>query len=108
VPAGYLSHPLVDFNGTTPQRELIGDQKWLALYPDGEQGWAEVRRTGYPVYVATEEPIGSQYPGFGTIKRIPYPISEESRNKENLQAALAAQPGIIEGMFGAGVWWDIN
>ena len=44
----YLSDPHVDFNGGTPQRELIGDQKWCALYPDGNQGWAEIRRTGFP------------------------------------------------------------
>ena len=43
----YLSEPLVDFNGGTDQRELIGDQKWIALYPDGNQGWAEIRRTGF-------------------------------------------------------------
>ena len=41
----YLSEPLVDFNGGTPQRELIGDQKWCALYPDGTPGMG--RNTPY-------------------------------------------------------------
>ena len=104
----YLSEPLVDFNGGTPQRELIGDQKWCALYPDGNQGWAEIRRTGFPTYVATTEPVESVYPGNGVIKRMPYPYAEAINNPDSFNAALAAQPGIIDEKFGAGVWWDIN
>ncbi len=104
----YLQEPLVDFNGGTDQRELIGDQKWCALYPDGNQGWAEVRRTGYPVYVATTEPIESLFPGKGTIVRKPYPYSEAISNPEGFNAAIAAQPGIVDEKFGAGVWWDVD
>lgn len=108
VPAGYFANPLVNFDGGKPKAELIGDQKWLALFPDGVQGWAEVRRTGYPVYVATTEPVGTLYPGLGVIKRYPYPFSEATDNPENLAAAKAAQPGIIEDKFGKGVWWDVE
>jgi hypothetical protein len=108
VPAGYFSDPINDFNGGTPQRELIGVQKWLALYPDGVQGWAEVRRTGYPVYVATTEPVGTFFPGEGVIKRYPYPNSEAINNSASLNAALAAQPGIVDTKFSKGVWWDVN
>lgn len=104
----YLAAPLVDFNGGTDQRELIGDQKWCALYPDGNQGWAEVRRTGYPTYVATTEPVESLYPGKGTIKRIPYPYSEAVLNPDSFNAAIIAQPGIVNEKFGVGVWWDVN
>jgi hypothetical protein len=108
LPNGYFSNPLNDFNGSTPQMELIGDQKWLALFPDGVQGWAEVRRTGYPVYVANTEPIGTVFPGLGVIKRYPYPNSEATDNPEGLKAALAAQPGIVQTKFGKGVWWDVK
>jgi hypothetical protein len=104
----YLSNPLVDFDGGTPQKQLIGDQKWCALYPDGTQGWAEVRRTGYPTYVDTTEPVGSLFPGLGVIKRMPYPYSEAINNTESLANAMAAQPGIVSEKFGAGVWWDVN
>jgi len=109
LPVGtYLSEPLVDFNGGVNQRELIGEQKWCALYPDATQGWAEVRRTGFPVYVATTEPVESIFPGKGTIKRKPYPYTEAISNPEGFEAALAAQPGIIDEKFGAGVWWDVD
>lgn len=104
----YLSDPLVDFNGGTDQRQLIGDQKWCALYPDANQGWAEVRRSGYPKYVATVEPQSSLYPGKGTIKRMPYPYSESVANPDAFNAAISAQPGIVNEKFGAGVWWDVN
>jgi len=104
----YLSEPNVDFDGGGDQRELIGDQKWCAMYPDGNQAWAEIRRTGYPTYVATTEPVESLYPGNGVIVRQPYPWSEGIHNGENLDAALAAQPGIVDEKFGAGVWWDID
>ncbi|MGL1204142.1 SusD/RagB family nutrient-binding outer membrane lipoprotein, partial [Vibrio parahaemolyticus] len=28
--------------------ERIITQKWLAMYPDGQEAWSEVRRTRYP------------------------------------------------------------
>jgi hypothetical protein len=104
----YLSEPLVAWDGGTPHAELIGDQKWIALYLDGIQAWADVRRTGYPTYVDVTEPVGAFYPGMGTIKRIPYPYSEQINNPESLAAALANQPGIVDEKFGKGVWWDVN
>ncbi len=107
-PGNYLSQPLVDFNGGVPQRQLIGEQKWAALFLDGLQGWSEVRRTGYPEYVADTEPMNTYYPGEGTIKRMAYPNNEFIDNEANIKAALAAQPGIISGKLGAGVWWDIR
>jgi len=104
----YLSEPNVAFSAAANQRELIGDQKWCAMYPDGNQGWAEIRRTGYPTYVATTEPVESLYPGRGVIVRQPYPHSEAINNGPSLDAAIANQPGIIDEKFGAGVWWDID
>ncbi|MCP4311536.1 MAG: SusD/RagB family nutrient-binding outer membrane lipoprotein [Bacteroidetes bacterium] len=104
----YLSEPNVDFNSGADQRELIGDQKWCAMFPDGYQAFAEIRRTGYPTYVATTEPVESLYPGNGVMSRLPYPYAEAIDNPDALAAALAAQPGIIDEKFGAGVWWDID
>ena len=108
APGSYLSDPLVNFNGGANQRQLIGDQKWCALYPDGNQGWAEVRRSGYPTYVATTEPVGTLFPGKGTILRRPYPYSEAVSNPVKFAAAIAAQPGIVNEKFGARLWWDVK
>ena len=36
-------------NATFEQKlERIITQKWIAMYPEGEEAWAEFRRTGYP------------------------------------------------------------
>src|SRR5690606_24007664 len=54
APADYYKSPAVS---NTPiqwagaeamQRKQIGTQKWLAIFPDGWEAWAEFRRTGYP------------------------------------------------------------
>lgn len=38
-----------DNNASTETKlERIITQKWIAIYPDGPEGWAEFRRTGYP------------------------------------------------------------
>src|SRR5690606_28865582 len=36
--------------GDTMERKLerIITQKWIAMYPDGQEAWSEFRRTGYP------------------------------------------------------------
>ena len=33
---------------TEEQLERIITQKWIALYPNGQEAWSEIRRTGYP------------------------------------------------------------
>src|SRR4030095_6752154 len=43
----YVAQASVALNGTNDLQK-IGEQRWLAHYPDGNQGWAEWRRTGYP------------------------------------------------------------
>src|SRR5690606_5074373 len=54
APGDYHSSPAV---ATTPvkwdadpevQRAQIGTQKWLAIFPDGMEAWAEFRRSGFP------------------------------------------------------------
>lgn len=43
----------------------IMTQKWLALYPDGNEAWAEFRRTGLPeahscrYYLGVYTPVGN-------------------------------------------------
>lgn len=61
------------------QEEQIGIQKWLACYPDGFEGWANFRRTGFPkLYpVASLESTSDVAPG-QFIQRIPYPDAVKS------------------------------
>lgn len=104
----YLSSS-AKFNGTLEQ---IITQKWIALYLDGNEVYAEYRRTGYPELerwdVTIEEgevsditivPVEkSSVPG-----RIYYPNSEYGLNGENLKAAISELNGNDD--FYSQVWW---
>jgi hypothetical protein len=66
-----------DDNATMEQNlERIITQKWIAIYPDGEEAWSEFRRTGYPrLYPVMVNNSGGDIPNGQFIKRITYPTS---------------------------------
>lgn len=86
--------------------ERIITQKWLALYPDGEEAWAEYRRTGYPKLF----PVVVNYSG-GTIstaahiRRLPFPQSETTNNAAAVEQAVANLLGGPDN-GGTKLWWD--
>lgn len=93
--------------------EQIITQKYLAGFPEGEEAWAEFRRTGYPRVI----PVRTNNSG-GTIntdlqvRRLPYPIEESQANGANLTAgiALLRQESANNGGDNGGtrLWWDKN
>jgi hypothetical protein len=88
--------------GTAPtgnNLELIIKQKWLAIYTNGFEAYAEYRRTGYP----TEITVGPDAAYSFVPGRIPYPSSEQSLNSTNLAAARSAQGN--DGTYTGKVWW---
>lgn len=78
--------------------QQIAEQNWVALYSQGVEAWSEQRRTGFPVLTPAAE---------GSINAIPsrytYPPSEQSLNKTNWSAAVAAQG---EDALTTKVWWN--
>lgn len=92
----YISaHPL----SSGSELEQINTQYWISSFLNGEEGWANFRRSGYPDL----EP--NPYPGRETtwINRLTYPNSEIQVNSENVNAAIAAQgPDNLE----TKLWWD--
>ncbi len=80
--------------------EKIGTQRWIAFYPDGHQGWAEWRRTGFPALTPTPNATN-------TSKQIPrryrYPTTEPNLNKPNYDAAAQRIGGDTQETK---VWWD--
>lgn len=95
--ATYLASAEVAYTGI----DDIHTQKWIALFMNGSEAWANVRRVGVP-----DRPIGADLVWLGKIPvRFSYPSDEQSLNNTNLQAALSAQ-----GMSGPDliteVWWD--
>ena len=66
-------------------------QKWIALYPNSVEAWAEQRRTGYPDYASgvLTYPAVSASSGVSVgniIQRIPYPQNEYNTNAVNVPA----------------------
>lgn len=85
--------------------ERIITQKWIAMYPDGPEAWAEFRRTGYPKLLTvvnnnSNGTIDTQI----QIRRIPFPSSEYSNNAAGIQSGINALGGQDNG--GTKLWWD--
>jgi hypothetical protein len=98
--ATYLAQPSVALNGVDDLAR-IGTQRWLAHYPDGNEGWAEWRRTGYPVLTPA--------PGAGKAipLRLPYGPTDELYNPTNYSDAAARySAGGVTNSQDAAVWWD--
>ena len=85
--------------------ERIITQKWIALYPDGPEGWAEYRRTGFPKLFP---PVSNQSNGtiIDQVRRIPYPQSEYNNNRTGVQSGISHLGGPDGGGFP--LWWDKN
>lgn len=85
--------------------ERIITQKWIAMYPDGPEGWAEFRRTGYPklLPVVSNNSNGTVNTAI-QIRRIAYPQSEYNNNRAGVQSGIALLGGPDGG--GTKLWWD--
>ena len=97
--AAYLARPGVAYNATTGLQQ-IAFQKWVSLFNQGTEAYAEWRRTDVPTLT----------PGPGAIidvvaRRLTYPAAEQSLNSANLTAAESRQGGAdLENR----VWWDVD
>ncbi|MEI9959468.1 MAG: SusD/RagB family nutrient-binding outer membrane lipoprotein [Ferruginibacter sp.] len=85
--------------------ERIITQKWLAIYPDGPEGWAEFRRTGYPklLPVVTNN-SNSTISTSVQVRRIIYPQSEYNNNRPGVLSGVSLLGGPDGG--GTKLWWD--
>lgn len=95
--ATYLAQPDIALTGLASDAQKIAEQRWLSYYPDGNQGWAEYRRTGFPAMAAV--------PGSATAvpRRIPYGSNEPLYNPTNYASAAA---NYNTNSMSAKVWWD--
>ena len=88
------------------QLEQIITQKWLAIYPNGWEAWAELRRTEYP---AQYPRIESQNPDVGVdeiMRRMVYVQSEFDTNGEAVDAAIASPELGGADKNSTKLWWD--
>lgn len=98
TPAG-TSRPIttlpIKFSATAAeQREQIGTQKWVAVYPDGFEAWAEFRRTGFPkLYPPVNYEPGTTVPVGQFVQRIPYTDYLRSLNPAEVTKAETRMGG---------------
>lgn len=88
---------------TEMQRAQIGTQKWLATYPDGMEGWASYRRSGYPVMYPVVHSDNSDLPQGKFIQRLPYASSEYTTNKEEVEKGVDLLGGPDK--VSTPLWW---
>ena len=99
--SNYISQPDIAYN-SAQWREKIGFQKWIALFPQGYEAWAEWRRLDYPELEPAAVPANES----GEIPvRQGYPGTEPELNSENYEAAVSSQG---PDKLSTPLWWDMN
>lgn len=83
------------------QFERLIVQKWIALYPNGQEGWCEIRRTGYPKVFKLMQSTAT---GLQVANRIPFANTEITENPVNLEKAKALLNGPDD--YTTRMWWQ--
>lgn len=82
----------------------ISMQKWVALFPNGYEAYANMRRTGYPVLTPIMDVNGESGTGGLLPKRLYYPATEALSNPLHYQEAIERLGGSDDWM--QPVWWN--
>lgn len=107
VPA--VTEATTAWSGTDEEKlEKIMIQKWIALYPNGQEAWTEYRRTGYPKLhsVVTNYSNGEIDSEVG-IRRMRFPTNKSTSAEDiaNLESARKLLRGGHD-KAGTRLWWD--
>lgn len=85
--------------------EKILTQKWIAMYPDGQEAWSEFRRMRYPkVFPVVVNNSGGLIVSATQIRRLPFPQSEYQSNAKGVSTGVTLLGGADHG--GTKLWWD--
>lgn len=84
-------------------KEKIGSQKWVALYMQGHEGWAEYRRLDHGILQPCAD---GALVGDGVPARMMYPLDEQTLNNASYSDGVAANGGSDDQV--STVWWDAN
>lgn len=81
--------------------QVIGEEKWVALYPLGYDAWSEWRRTEIPALTPAADAINS-----GEIpRRYNYPSDETTLNTSNYQTGVSGLSPATDNNTSR-VWWN--
>jgi hypothetical protein len=95
-----------DAAGTNEEKlEKIITQKWIAMFPEGQEAWSEYRRTGYPkIFPVVSNQSGGNVDTNIQIRRIPFADSEKYTNAAGVTTATSLLGGADNA--GTRLWWD--
>jgi len=95
--SAYLARPKVAWKNDLKQVYI---QKWIALFRQSWEAWAEMRRTDIPTLAPASHSAytGHTRPPF----RFPYPDSEKKLNTENIPSLVTEK----DYFWGYQIWWD--
>ena len=95
MPAGYLAL------AGPATKESILLQKWIALFGQGVEAWAEYRRTGLPAMPTRDARAVFENDGL-LPTRLPYPTTEYSLNKAKMEEGVKM---IGQDNMKSKLWW---
>ncbi|MVZ64631.1 SusD/RagB family nutrient-binding outer membrane lipoprotein [Sphingobacterium sp. DK4209] len=104
--AAVSSTPIKWATSESMQRKQIGTQKWLAIFPDGWEAWAEFRRTGYPDMYNLITSENADLPVGTFIKRLTYPEAEYTANAQGVKEGVSYLGGTDKASVR--LWWDVD
>ncbi len=84
--------------------EQIMTQKWLALYPDGWEAWAEARRTDFPKMYDRMASENADVAANEMMRRVQFVSSEYEQNSVAVEDALTKLGGPDKGS--TRLWWN--
>ena len=98
----YMAQAGVVWPDNTPEQYTqIYEQKWCAIFKQGQEVWAEARRTDVPFM---DPAPGSPFAGHNRQPfRYPYCVNEFNLNNANLSQKTG---GIVDHFWGQQMWWD--
>lgn len=96
----YLQTPLASWDDAADKLKLIANQRYLAAFMVGMEGWTEYRRTGYP-----ELTVDESFMNDGVLPtRFAYPNTTIATNRVNAEAALKRMGG--DNDMKTPLWWS--
>jgi hypothetical protein len=110
APEDFLSSPALNdapikFSGDANMQKLqIATQKWLALYPDGMEAWADQRRADLPVLYEVANNDNTEIPGKARPKRIPFLQQEKDTHAKGVETGVPLLGGPDSPT--TPLWWD--
>ncbi|WP_316805617.1 SusD/RagB family nutrient-binding outer membrane lipoprotein [Pedobacter nototheniae] len=85
--------------------QRIITQKWIALYPNGQEAWTEFRRTGYPkIFPIVLNRSNGTVNSATQVRRLPYPAKQYLDNGTQIAKGLTLLGGADNGA--TKLWWD--